>query len=333
MRTILDMKTASERFTGYENRRAFEAFTKDAKNAVMPDGVEFVVYDLETTGLDPHADYIVQFSGQRYVAVNGQFIPIGKFVDILIKPPIHIPPEASKTHGLYDDDVKDCPSEAEVFDQIKSFFTGVKYIVGYNVAFDNGFMVELYKRMNERFPGKTKIDVMKMAVDLIPETLLLSKKLCSVAEYCGCSEEGYHDARVDVTATVNVMKALTEPYLRLPPIPDESKLPYPDRVWKHYLFTNPNKETDQRIVYITYLANRRLEFHFSRFGRWLKVVPNKGEKKPFYPLSGLNMTAFMEVILRYHNDLLRAEGTDYVVSTLNDLTFLPEWTKKKKKQL
>ena len=68
-----------------------------------------VIFDLETTGVSITHDRIVEIS---YIIVE----PNGNehSETLRINPGIHIPEEASKVHGIYDDDVKDCPTFKDV---------------------------------------------------------------------------------------------------------------------------------------------------------------------------------------------------------------------------
>jgi len=64
-----------------------------------------IFFDLETTGLDIAKDRIVELCYIR-VEPNGN----EEAKSMRINPEVHIPEEASKVHGIYDEDVKDCPT-------------------------------------------------------------------------------------------------------------------------------------------------------------------------------------------------------------------------------
>ncbi len=57
----------------------------------------FVVFDCETTGLDPVKDEVVQLGAVRIV--NGRIVP-GERIDALVKPPIPIPAASTRVHGI-----------------------------------------------------------------------------------------------------------------------------------------------------------------------------------------------------------------------------------------
>ena len=104
---------------------------------------EFVIFDVETTGLDYDWDRIVQI---------GVIDHTGKvLLDTLIKPCVHIPPEATQIHGITNEMVKDAPTFGEIH---PSLFEALNYRVWvcYNLDFDRGFLVEECARHNLRPP-------------------------------------------------------------------------------------------------------------------------------------------------------------------------------------
>ena len=78
-----------------------------------------IFFDLETTGTDISKDRIVEIC---YIKI----FPDGREIEYTkrINPGMHIPEGASAVHGIYDEDVKDCPSFKEVAKEIASDFEG-----------------------------------------------------------------------------------------------------------------------------------------------------------------------------------------------------------------
>ena len=72
-----------------------------------------VFFDLETTGTNTVQDRIVEISYLK-VSPNGN----EDMHTRRINPEMHIPEQASAVHGIYDDDVKDCPTFKEVAKEI-----------------------------------------------------------------------------------------------------------------------------------------------------------------------------------------------------------------------
>ncbi len=100
----------------------------------------FAVVDVETTGLHPGADRVVEVACVLYR--NG--LETDRF-STLVNPERPIPPIASTIHGIYDKDVADAPTLSAVADRLRSM-TANAIIVGHNVRFDLSFLPFLGSR-------------------------------------------------------------------------------------------------------------------------------------------------------------------------------------------
>ena len=97
---------------------------------------QFVVFDTETTGLDPEKDTVVQLSAVRIV--NGK-IQSQEVFDRLVDPERPIPARTTEIHGITDDMVKGAPKLAEVAQDFAAFCGGA-VLVAHNAPFDMGFL-------------------------------------------------------------------------------------------------------------------------------------------------------------------------------------------------
>ena len=100
-----------------------------------------IFFDLETTGTDITKDRIVEIC---YIKVT----PDGKEVEYTkrINPGMHIPETASAVHGIYDEDVKDCPMFKDVAREIANEFEGCD-VAGFNSnRFDLPLLAEEFLR-------------------------------------------------------------------------------------------------------------------------------------------------------------------------------------------
>jgi DNA polymerase-3 subunit epsilon len=93
---------------------------------------EFVILDVETTGLGPE-DEIVQIG---IVDQTGAVV-----LDQLIKPQQSIPSDATAIHGITDETVKDAPPFDKVWIHIVAALAG-KRVVAYNLKFDSGMLIQ-----------------------------------------------------------------------------------------------------------------------------------------------------------------------------------------------
>jgi len=118
----------------------FDLFDTDASPALreLPLAqLDCVVFDTETTGLEPSAgDQIVQLAGVR--VVNGTVLRAEVF-DRLANPAMAMPPVSTRIHGITDAMVSDA---APVADVVREFhlWTDRQVLVAHNAAFDMRFL-------------------------------------------------------------------------------------------------------------------------------------------------------------------------------------------------
>ncbi len=106
-----------------------------------PEG-EYVVFDLETTGLSPERDAIVEIGAVR---VRGGQVQAQEVFQTLVKPTdalgqtLSIPWYTVRVHGINDQMVRDAPALPDVLPAFLDFVGGAA-VVAHNVAFDSGFI-------------------------------------------------------------------------------------------------------------------------------------------------------------------------------------------------
>ena len=100
-----------------------------------------IFFDLETTGVDTARDRIVEISMIK-VMPDGEEITRTR----RLNPGMHIPEEATAVHGITDDDVRDCPTFAQVAKSLEQFIRGCDF-GGFNSnRFDLPVLVEEFLR-------------------------------------------------------------------------------------------------------------------------------------------------------------------------------------------
>ena len=98
---------------------------------------EYVVFDLETTGLSPWGgDEVVEIAAMR---IKGDELDEVNVFNTLVNPKRIIPPEASRVNGITNEMVRNAPTVEEVFPKFLDF-VGDAYLVAQNAKFDMAFV-------------------------------------------------------------------------------------------------------------------------------------------------------------------------------------------------
>ena len=163
-----------------------------------------IFFDLETTGLDITKDRIVELCYIR-VEPNGN----EEAKSMRINPEIHIPEEASKVHGIYDEDVKECPTFKQIAKTLWHTFEGCD-LAGYNSnKFDVPLLVEEFMRagVDVDLSKRKLVDVQNIYHKLERRTLIAAYKY-----YCGKDLQNAHSALADTQATYEVLQAQLDKY-------------------------------------------------------------------------------------------------------------------------
>ena len=99
---------------------------------------DYVIIDLETTGLDPETSKIIQLSAVRFLDHKG----VATFSEY-INPGIHIPEEVSALTGITDEVVAAAPTIKDKIQEFLEFVCASPFVAGWNVSFDTGFLNRL----------------------------------------------------------------------------------------------------------------------------------------------------------------------------------------------
>lgn len=193
-------------------------------------GATVAVYDLETTGLDPIEDRILQFAAKKYlVKDDGSWEQVGKPYNLYINPEMPIPEEAAKVNHITDELVADEPTISERRPEIQEIMN-VDFWCGHNITgFDNYFMMhQVYDGSPESMPSgaKNSIDTLPGAIDLVPHKDCYQYRLGALSKFFGIEADsegtgGYHDAAFDIQQTAELAQILVKIYNEVEPEPEK----------------------------------------------------------------------------------------------------------------
>ena len=176
--------------------------------------LRYVVFDLETTGLDLSSDRVI--STAAFQIVEGR-IPLGDAFSSLVDPDRTIPSSSIRIHGIVPSMVIGAPSFAQVFDQFLRFL-GTDILVGYHTRFDLHFL-NVYMQQRYGFPLQNLvIDVQQICRKVVFPRYLRScsvkfsgnQDLDLIAKHFGIEIYERHTALGDALATAMIFQHLLE---------------------------------------------------------------------------------------------------------------------------
>ena len=156
-------------------------------------GHEYVVFDVETTGLSAIYDKVIELSAVKMQDGN----VIDQFEEF-IDPGFHLSDTTTNLTSITDDMVAGSKSEEEVFTMFRKWY-GDDILVGHNVTFDVGFMNTGYARHDMPEIDNPIIDTLTLARFLYPT--LKGYRLNTLAKKFNVSLEHHHRAIFDAEST------------------------------------------------------------------------------------------------------------------------------------
>ncbi|MEN6524414.1 MAG: 3'-5' exonuclease, partial [Anaerolineaceae bacterium] len=151
-----------------------------------------VALDVETTGLDPQKDAIIEIGAVRF---NGKRIE--ERFSQLINPGRPIPSLITQLTGITNDMVRNQPTMGAIIHSLVDFI-GDSPILGHRIQFDLGFLKKWQK-----FPYNPVIDTYELASVLMPTASRYG--LASLCQQLGIfSTEPFHRAFNDAEMTSQV---------------------------------------------------------------------------------------------------------------------------------
>ncbi|CAA9549522.1 MAG: DNA polymerase III epsilon subunit, partial [uncultured Thermoleophilia bacterium] len=182
-------------------RSADEVGRPGAAPARLLEEAAFCVFDLETTGMRPGADRIVEIGAVRVVALEAA----GSF-ERLVDPGVPIPPAVQRLTGLGDRAVR---GRGPVGPSLDAFvrFAGDACLVAHNARFDVGFLDAALGRRHGRRSAAPVVDTVALARALLPARRGRFS-LAALADRFDTTVTPCHRALPDAQATAELLLAL-----------------------------------------------------------------------------------------------------------------------------
>lgn len=175
-------------------------------------------FDIESTGLNIVSDAIIELSFVKILPGGEQRIKTWKIKpwDYIAKKQLPINPAASAVNGVHDEDLVDCPTFADVVDEVVEWI-GDSDLAGFNSAkFDLPLLAEEIERVREHtgkqvdinLHEKKMVDVQNIYHILEPRNLKAAYRF-----YCGGEDfDNAHTAEADTVATYKVLLGQLDMY-------------------------------------------------------------------------------------------------------------------------
>ncbi len=155
----------------------------------------YVVFDVETTGLDCQSDRLIEIAAVK--------LQEGKYVDrfsLFVDPERNIPDKIVRLTNINNSMVAGAPKEEEAVRRFLEFAEGA-VLVAHNAAFDVSFIRFVSNKYGLNYHN-VSLDTLALSRLLLPE--LKSYKLNKLCDHLGVLLDGHHRAINDTEATANM---------------------------------------------------------------------------------------------------------------------------------
>lgn len=151
--------------------------------------IDFVAFDLETTGIQPLEDGIVEIGAVKFIDGSPQ-----KDFCRLVNPGMLIPDEAFKVHGISNEEVKNQPGISEIMSPFTEY-CGDLPLVAHNAKFDFKFLEAAVKRDRCKAPTGQVLDTYGLAKKVFPG--MLNYRLETLTKFFEFPNTVFHRASED----------------------------------------------------------------------------------------------------------------------------------------
>ena len=162
----------------------------------------YVVFDLETTGFNPHHNQIIEIGATK---IEG-----GEITDsyqTFVNPDGHVPERITELTGITNEMVADAPALQDAMEEFLDF-VGEATLVAHNLSFDLGFIEDKLKRLGKDEICNPALDTLNLSRALVPE--LKTYKLNKLAKQFKVDLDNHHRADDDAQATAEIFLELVD---------------------------------------------------------------------------------------------------------------------------
>ena len=189
-----------------ENRKGEKIIREKKGRSLVDFPDDYVVIDIETTGLDPRFDSIIEIAAikVRNNKITDSFNTLVKpdytnksgYISTFITDLTGISNEMIEQNGI---------SEFEAMKQFHDFIED-DILIGYNINFDINFIYDSFTAQLERPLINSFVDVLRIARKQLKE--LKNHKLKTLIEYYHLPYNNHHRAKEDCYITVDILNRL-----------------------------------------------------------------------------------------------------------------------------
>ncbi len=178
-----------------------------SRDAAAPNGFSFAVLDIETTGLFPKHDRIIEVA---VVRLDGIGDPLDEFAT-LVNPERDVGP--TRIHGISTRDVLSAPLFSEIAGDIIARVAGA-VLVAHNARFDCDFLRAEFLRLGHELPQSPVVCTLNLAKT--SHGSVSSYGLSALCRALDIPHEHAHTALGDARATATLFKTLLQGVWRTP---------------------------------------------------------------------------------------------------------------------
>lgn len=155
--------------------------------------IKYRITDTETVGLNPPAKPASGVVEVAYIEIDPVTLEVIDTFHARVNPGCEIHPKASEVHGIYFDDIKDCPSLEEVFSPSEPVVN-----IGHNAPYDLKFLSDYYGNL------VGSLCTLSLARQFVKDSA--NHKLQTLADHLGLKKGTAHSALGDVETTLELLR-------------------------------------------------------------------------------------------------------------------------------